>query len=128
MPASSGPTCTNAASLSSPIVQAWSETPIAIAALLILWRHGDRRPADRILLAWAVLGFSIWQFVDVVLVHWIVGIHRVRVGVPNPLLWDLGWLVVFGATSLVLGIWLIVRNGTDGGGHGQRLLHALPER
>jgi len=93
---------------------------IAIAALLMLWRHGDRRPADRILLAWAVLGFSIWQFVDVVLVHWVVGIHRVRVGVPNPLLWDLGWLVVFGVTSLVLGIWLLVRSGTDGGGHGQR--------
>jgi uncharacterized membrane protein len=83
--------------------------------LWLLWKKGQRRPADRLMLAAALLGFSIWQFSDVVLVHWIVGIHRIRVGVPNPLLWDLGWLVAFGIPSLIAGLWLL-HNGDGSSG------------
>src|ERR1700712_4468004 len=87
---------------------------IALIGLMLLWRRGQSRPADRILLGWAVLGFSAWQFVDVVLVHWVIGIHRIRVGVPNPLLWDIGWLAAFGFTSLVLGLWILRAVGRPG--------------
>jgi uncharacterized membrane protein len=80
---------------------------IALFGLILLWRGGQQRPADRVVLAWAVLGFSVWQFVDVVLVHWVIGIHRVRVGVPNPLIWDIGWLAAFGLTTLLLGLWIL---------------------
>jgi uncharacterized membrane protein len=82
---------------------------VAAIGLALLWRRGHERPSDRMLLAWAVLGFSIWQFSDVVLIHWIVGIHRIRVGVPNPLMWDIGWLVVFGVSTLLIGLWLLSR-------------------
>jgi uncharacterized membrane protein len=91
---------------------------IALAGLIMLWRKGSYRPADRSLLGWAVLGFSIWQFADVVLVHWILGIHRIRVGVPNPLFWDVGWLIVFGVTSMFLGIWLLRTTGSPRGNSG----------
>jgi uncharacterized membrane protein len=87
---------------------------VAAFGLLLLWRKGNTRAADRLILAWAVLGFSIWQFTDVVLVHWLVGIHRIRVGVPNPTLWDLGWLAVFGVPSLALGVWLLRSAGRSG--------------
>src|SRR4051794_8776730 len=80
---------------------------VATLGLVLLWRKGNTRPSDRLVLAWAVLGFSVWQFSDVVLVHWLVGIHRIRVGVPNPTLWDIGWLAVFGMPSLVAGVWLL---------------------
>jgi uncharacterized membrane protein len=80
---------------------------LATLGLVLLWRKGNMRAGDRLVLAWAVLGFSIWQFSDVVVVHWLVGIHRIRVGVPNPTLWDLGWLAVFGIPSLILGVWLL---------------------
>jgi uncharacterized membrane protein len=80
---------------------------VAALGLVLLWRNGNTRAGDRIVLAWAVLGFSIWQFSDVVLVHWLTGIHRIRVGVPNPTLWDVGWLAVFGVPSLILGLWLL---------------------
>jgi uncharacterized membrane protein len=93
---------------------------IAFGALVLLWRRGQDRPADRLLLAWSVLGFSIWQFFDVVLVHWVIGIHRTRVGVSNPLLWDLGWLAAFGLTTLIIGLWLLTRSEWNGG-NGRRV-------
>jgi uncharacterized membrane protein len=80
---------------------------VAALGLLLLWRKGNTRAGDRIVLAWAVLGFSIWQFADVMLIHWLVGIHRIRVGVPNPTLWDVGWLAVFAVPTLALGLWLL---------------------
>jgi uncharacterized membrane protein len=80
---------------------------VAAIGLALLWRRGNTRASDRLVLAWAVLGFSIWQFSDVVLVHWLVGIHRIRVGVPNPTLWDIGWLAVFAVPTLLLGVWLL---------------------
>jgi uncharacterized membrane protein len=80
---------------------------VALFGLVLLWRTGRYDAGDRAVLAWAVLGFSIWQFSDVVLVHWMTGIHRIRVDVPNPILWDLGWLATFGVPSLIVGIWLL---------------------
>jgi|SRR5436853_6896482 len=41
----------------------------AIARLIMIWRRGERGPDGRLLRAWAVLGFSIWQFADVILAH-----------------------------------------------------------
>ena len=80
---------------------------IAIVGLWVLWtaRSGFAGSgADRRLLGATLLGFSTWQFVDVVLFHWILMIHRIRVNVPNPLLYDLGWLAVFGLTTLCAGL------------------------
>jgi uncharacterized membrane protein len=100
---------------------------VAVLGLVLLWRRGQERPADRVLLAWAVLGFSVWQFVDVVVVHWVIGIHRVRVGVPSPLLWDIGWLAAFGLTTLLLGLWILRTVGPQGraGGHTLTALSAI---
>jgi uncharacterized membrane protein len=84
---------------------------LAAGGLVLLWR--GVRPADRIVLGWAVLGFAAWQFIDVILVHWAIGLHRVRVDVPNPLLWDIGWLVVVGSLPLIAGLWLIRGQSQD---------------
>jgi uncharacterized membrane protein len=61
---------------------------------------------DLRIVAAALFGFSAWQLVDVAGFHWIIGIHRVRVDVPNPLVWDIGWLLAFGGPSLIAGLWL----------------------
>jgi uncharacterized membrane protein len=82
---------------------------VAVAGLALLWRArgGLGAPgADRRLLVAALLGFAAWQAVDVVLFHWLVGIHRVRVDVPNPLAWDVGWLAATGLPPLLLAWWL----------------------
>jgi hypothetical protein len=49
-----------------------------------------------------------------VIFHWIIGIHRIRVDVENPLLWDIGWLMVFAVPSLLLAVWLLRREGGPG--------------
>jgi uncharacterized membrane protein len=80
---------------------------LAAGGLALLWRGAQARPAGRIVLGWAVLGFAAWQFADVTLVHWAIGLHRVRVDVPNPLVWDVGWLMVLGSLPLFTGLWLL---------------------
>jgi uncharacterized membrane protein len=80
---------------------------LAIGGLVLLWRHRRSEPSDRTILACAVLGFAAWQFVDVILVHWAIGLHRVRVDVPSPLRWDIGWLTAFGLLPLIVGLWLL---------------------
>lgn len=90
---------------------------IAALGLFLLWRaRGEAAGAGRHLLGAAALGFALWQVVDIVGFHWIVGIHRVRVGVEDPLLWDIGWLVATGLPPLLLGWWLFRRPGGTGGG------------
>jgi uncharacterized membrane protein len=91
---------------------------IAALGLWLLWRaRGGLAAADGTrLLGAALLGFGIWQTVDVVGFHWVVGIHRIRVDVPDPLLWDLGWLAVIGLPPLLAGLWL--RRSSAAGGAG----------
>ncbi len=97
---------------------------IAALGLWLLWRaraglSGDG--ADRRLLGAAALGFGVWQVVDVVVFHWVIGIHRIRVDVAHPLAWDVGWLVVVGGPLLLLGWWLLRSGGSGGsGGSGRR--------
>jgi uncharacterized membrane protein len=84
---------------------------LAGVGVLLTWNGRRTASSDRVILAWAVLGFAAWQFTDVLVVHWAIGLHRVRVDVSDPLLWDIGWLVVFGLLPLIAGIRL-VRNSS----------------
>jgi uncharacterized membrane protein len=89
---------------------------IAAVGLWMLWRaRGDLvgGGSGRRLLASVLLGFGIWQVIDVVVFHWIARIHRIRVDVAEPLPWDIGWMLVFGAPALLAG-WLILRRIGDG--------------
>jgi len=93
---------------------------VAAVGLWLLWRGRagfTGNGADRRLLGAVLLGFGIWQFADVVLIHWVTGIHRIRVGVDNPLAYDIGWMVVFGVPTFLAGLWLWrSRDGGDLGG------------
>lgn len=82
---------------------------LAVIGLAGLWRRRQELSTVGMrLLGSALLGFATWQAVDVGVFHWIVGIHRVRVDVPDPLVWDIGWLVVTGVPPLLLG-WALMR-------------------
>ena len=93
---------------------------IALLGLFLLWRARAEfgETTGMMLLGWALLGFGIWQLVDVVGFHWIVGIHRIRVDVPNPLAWDIGWLAVIGLPPLLAGAWLSRRGDAGPPGRG----------
>ena len=84
---------------------------IAAVGLWLLWRARQEfaaPAADRRLFSNALIGFGVWHMVDGVLSHWVLGIHRIRMDVGNPLFWDLLWFGVFGVVPAVLG-WLVRR-------------------
>src|SRR3954466_15840172 len=87
--------------------------------LLLLWRsnrsHAQARSSA--LLGITLLGFGIWQFVDVILFHWIFRIHRIRVDVENPLVWDVGGMLVFGLPTAAASLWLLSRAGKEPPSH-----------
>jgi len=70
------------------------------------------RSADRLLAADLLIGFGAWHVVDAILSHWLLGIHRIRMDVPNPLLWDILWFVLFGVLFIAAGILLRRRPGS----------------
>lgn len=76
---------------------------VVAVALVALWRTGPIT-RDRALANWTLIGFGVWNVVDIVGFHWVLGIHRVRVDVAEPLPWDVGWLALFGVMPLVLGV------------------------
>lgn len=79
--------------------------------LVGLWRERalleleSRRALTGVLL----LGFAAWHILDSVLSHWWLGLHRIRVDSPDPLMWDLVWLAGFGILPAVAG-WLLLRD------------------
>ncbi|KAA0679519.1 DUF2243 domain-containing protein [Roseomonas genomospecies 6] len=101
---------------------------IAAAGLWMLWktrREFAGAGADRWMLANTLIGFGVWHIVDSILSHWVLGIHRIRMDSPNPLLWDLIWFAAFGVAFIAAGG--LLRRGAGPGdrlGGGRRL--ALP--
>ncbi|WP_137391856.1 DUF2243 domain-containing protein [Rhodoligotrophos defluvii] len=79
---------------------------IGLAGLILLL--GARQelrtlPGSGILVGSALIGFGAWHVADAVLSHWLLGIHRIKLDSPNPLLWDLFWFVLFGLLPIALG-------------------------
>lgn len=79
---------------------------IGLSALLIhraaLVQHSGARIAGA-----ALVGFGLWHVVDAVVVHWLLGWHRIRASAPDPLFWDLLWPGLFGVVPLVLAVPLL---------------------
>jgi len=86
---------------------------IAAAGLWGLWRARDQvigRWGHQTLGA-ILIGFGIWHAIDSVLSHWVLGIHRIKLDSPDPLVWDLIWFFAFGVLPLIVGF-LLMRRGT----------------
>lgn len=83
---------------------------VTALGLWLMWRARDQARASgwRTAVGGVLLGFGAWNVVDVAFFHWILGIHRIRVDVPDPLLYDLVWLAAFGIVPLILG-WIALR-------------------
>ncbi len=99
---------------------------IAAFGLWRLWRAQRQGAAvgGRALLAGLLTGFGLWQIVDILLAHWILGIHRVRLATDSPLFWDLLWLAVFGLAPLAVA-WALRRSGGGSRGAGPAMLATL---
>jgi uncharacterized membrane protein len=101
---------------------------VTAAGLVLLWRArgalgelvGGREVGGGFL-----IGFGAWNVVDVVGFHWVLGLHRIRVDVPDPLIYDLGWLGLLGLVPLVSGALLLRKPGRGEGGRSSAALLGL---
>ena len=83
---------------------------VTVTGVVLLWRAGRH---DRI--SWSsniyfgsiLIGFGLFNLVEGVIDHHILGIHHVKPG-PNQLFWDLGFLA-WGALFVIVG-WILVQN------------------
>jgi uncharacterized membrane protein len=90
---------------------------VAVVGFCGLWRGRDRMDA-RALTGSLLAGFGLWHVLDSVLSHWLLGIHRVKLDSPDPLMWDLIWFAAFGLVPLAIAALLLRRPGramSDGG-------------
>jgi uncharacterized membrane protein len=90
---------------------------VTAIGLLLLWRARQDLSKDgagaRHVGGGFLLGFGIWNIIDVGFFHWILGIHRIRVDVPEPLIYDLGWLGLLGLVPLAVA-WLLLKGSGRG--------------
>lgn len=97
---------------------------VALVGIQRLWRHRmalQAADAARQLWAHVLLGFGGWHLLDALLSHGLLRIHRIRMDAAQPLLWDLGWALVFGVLPALLA-WRWLRRpgrGTSTGGGGR---------
>jgi uncharacterized membrane protein len=87
---------------------------------LLLARRRHAAAAGAVLAGGALVGFGAWHLLDAVLNHWILGLHRIRQDVAEPLPWDLLFFGLGGA-AVGLGSWI----GGQGGGSGRVLALGL---
>jgi uncharacterized membrane protein len=74
------------------------------AGLLLLWRAGARADvpwSGRIFAGTLIGGWGLFNLVEGVIDHQLLGLHHVRLG-PNQLAWDLGFLAL-GALQILVG-------------------------
>jgi len=67
-----------------------------------------------------LIGFRLWHVVDSVLSHSALGIHRIKLDSPDPLIWDLVWFFAFGVAPVLVGT-LLMRRKSGGRLCGRRL-------
>jgi uncharacterized membrane protein len=97
-----------------------------VIALIGLWQLMRARPAlfdpgaERALAGALLIGFGFWHAVDALLSHWLLGIHHIRMDTAHPVLWDAGWLLVFGVAPIGIGVLLGRIPPPDADRHGDR--------
>jgi uncharacterized membrane protein len=88
-------------------------TWVAVAVgLWLLWRRGTERrwaSSGRVLLGWALVGWGLFNLVEGIVDHHLLGIHHVREG-ANETVWDLAFLAL-GAALVACG-WALARRGS----------------
>ncbi|MDQ3012750.1 MAG: DUF2243 domain-containing protein [Acidobacteriota bacterium] len=89
----------------------WVMTAIALA---LLWRAGGRRDvpwSGRTFLGSLLVGWGLFNVVEGIIDHQMLGIHHVYEYTANKLPFDLAFLAA--GVVLLLGGWMLIRSGSD---------------
>jgi uncharacterized membrane protein len=82
-------------------VATWIATAVGLYLLHRAIRRGTRYSGRR-LIGGMLIGWGIFNLVEGLIDHHILGLHHVREAAANPLVWDLGFLA-FGALLVIAG-------------------------
>lgn len=84
---------------------------VLVGSLLLVdaWRQGRLAPSWSFHLGLLLAGWGVFNLVEGVIDHQVLGVHHVRDDLGGPLSWDLGFLAL-GALLVVAG-WLLHRRG-----------------
>ncbi len=78
---------------------------------IALWRQGRLAPSWRFHAGGVLMGWGLFNLVEGLVDHQLLGIHHVRDDLGGPLSWDLGFLAV-SVLLVLLGAWLQRRSLT----------------
>lgn len=90
-------------------VVTWVLVVAAVVTAYTAWQQGRLAPNSSFHLGLVLAGWGIFDLVEGVIDHHVLGIHHVRDDLGAPLSWDLGFLV-FGVL-LIAGGWALHRRG-----------------
>lgn len=90
-------------------IATWFLVVAASVTMLSTWRQGRVAPSWSFHFGLVLAGWGIFNLVEGVVDHQILGVHHVRDDLGAPLSWDIGFLVL--GALLVAGGWLLHRKG-----------------
>jgi len=76
---------------------------------IVSWRQGRRAPSWGFHVGLVLVGWGVFNLVEGVVDHHLLGVHHVRDDLGAPLSWDIGFLVL--GALLVLSGWLVHTRG-----------------
>jgi uncharacterized membrane protein len=83
----------------------WVLVAAATAMLIRAWQRGELAPPGRAHLGMLLAGWGVFNVVEGLIDHELLGVHHVRDDLGAPLGWDLGFLA-FGALLIAVGVGL----------------------
>ena len=98
----------------------WMLVAVATILLVSAWQRGDFAPPWRVHFGLLLAGWGVFNLVEGLIDHQLLGIHHVRDDLGGPLGWDLGFLA-FGALLVVAGSLLARRRARTSAGRRGRV-------
>ncbi|TFV66183.1 UNVERIFIED_ORG: DUF2243 domain-containing protein [Bacillus sp. AZ43] len=90
----------------------WVATIAGMVTALVAWRQGRIAPSWSFHLGLVLAGWGLFNLVEGLIDHQILGVHHVRDDLGAPLSWDLAFLA--SGVLLVAAGWLLHRRGVRG--------------
>lgn len=90
-------------------VATWLSVLAGSFATLTAWRAGRLAPSWAFHVGLLLAGWGVFNVVDGLVAHGLLGIHHVRDDLGGPLAWDLGFLAL--GVALAVGGWALHRRG-----------------
>jgi uncharacterized membrane protein len=99
--------------LADGLFHAGTWVAVLAGSLLVLrdWREDRRGPSKRLVAGGLLVGWGLFNLVEGLVNHQILGIHHVRDDLGSPLSWDLGFLGF--AVLLIVAGWLLLRRDRE---------------